>query len=481
MSKRRRQKERPPQPKKVSLPPPGAHLNVTIDGFDDEGRGRATVTIDDVDVDVAVRGAFPGDVVVAKVERVFKGRQLLVGRLVELEHGGEVRVEGICPHPSPCPGCALGDVDVGFAHEAKAERLRRALVDADLDPLLAHVDDVVSDGWWHTRQKVRLMASGRPGRLRLGLFAPYSHHVVSAHQCAAARPAVVEAADALLQRLHDTYVGGADSDGELQSVLLREMEPDDDDIPQVACLLQTVRPLRGEVFDVIASLVDDGVLQSVAERVRRVDDDASANSVLAGDVLRRRGPAVAVPLGGGPEVDPDGFCQAHPELASWMYDAAASVLIDDVKAGWMVDGYAGTGGFTRALLDAADAHAADVQVVGVEVTPSCATPLAESGAEVMARTMEDALDALEQRAQHSRPVGMVLDPPRKGLRDAGPRLAALQTPTVVLVSCDPTAMAKDLRVFVDAGYVVERITPVDLFPTSMSVEAMSVLRWPASR
>ena len=42
------------------MPPPGAHLTVNIDGFDDEGRGRAVVDIDGVDFDLAVRGAFPG-------------------------------------------------------------------------------------------------------------------------------------------------------------------------------------------------------------------------------------------------------------------------------------------------------------------------------------------------------------------------------------------------------------------------------------
>ena len=163
------------------------------------------------------------------------------------------------------------------------------------------------------------------------------------------------------------------------------------------------------------------------------------------------------------------------------FDDDVDVVDGVVEGGWVLDGYAGTGGFTRSILAAAARVGAALDVVGVEVTPSCAAPLAASGASVVARSMEDALASLEARAQSAPLQAMVLDPPRKGLREAATRLAALKAPTVVLVSCDPDAMARDLNVFLAAGYVLERITPVDLFPTSMAVEALSVLRRPWER
>src|SRR6185436_2644657 len=73
---------------------------------------------------------------------------------------------------------------------------------------------------------------------------------------------------------------------------------------------------------------------------------------------------------------------------------------------------------------------------------------------------------------------VVLDPPREGC-SAGvldgifirrrPRLA-------VYVSCNPEALARDLRSIVKAGYTIDSIQPVDMFPHTAHVETVVVLR-----
>lgn len=71
---------------------------------------------------------------------------------------------------------------------------------------------------------------------------------------------------------------------------------------------------------------------------------------------------------------------------------------------------------------------------------------------------------------------VVFDPPRAGARSQAEALAESPVPRIVAVSCNPATLARDLRVLVDGGYVIESLTPVDQFPMSYHVEAVTVLK-----
>jgi tRNA/tmRNA/rRNA uracil-C5-methylase (TrmA/RlmC/RlmD family) len=71
----------------------------------------------------------------------------------------------------------------------------------------------------------------------------------------------------------------------------------------------------------------------------------------------------------------------------------------------------------------------------------------------------------------------VLDPPRAGAgRRVLERLAALGPRAVALVSCDPAALARDVRILTDLGYHAAWVQPVDMFPQTAHVEAVTALR-----
>jgi 23S rRNA (uracil1939-C5)-methyltransferase len=55
-------------------------------------------------------------------------------------------------------------------------------------------------------------------------------------------------------------------------------------------------------------------------------------------------------------------------------------------------------------------------------------------------------------------------------------LARLQPPRVTVVACDPATLARDLAGLITAGYQVEKLTLIDLFPQTFHIEAIAHLK-----
>ncbi len=71
---------------------------------------------------------------------------------------------------------------------------------------------------------------------------------------------------------------------------------------------------------------------------------------------------------------------------------------------------------------------------------------------------------------------VVANPPRAGLESGvARRIAARACERVVIVSCDPATLARDVRVFIEHGFRLLRVIPVDLFPQTPHVETVAVL------
>lgn len=94
-----------------------------------------------------------------------------------------------------------------------------------------------------------------------------------------------------------------------------------------------------------------------------------------------------------------------------------------------------------------------------------------TNAEIFGSKVGDWLGANEAEVG---PVDLVLlDPPRTGTeRGVVESIARIRPHTISYVSCEPSTLARDLRVFIDRGFTVESITALDLFPQTHHVETV---------
>jgi len=48
----------------------------------------------------------------------------------------------------------------------------------------------------------------------------------------------------------------------------------------------------------------------------------------------------------------------------------------------------------------------------------------------------------------------------------------LRVPRIIYLSCDPTTLARDLRLLLDFGYHMQEVHFVDLFPQTFHIESL---------
>lgn len=165
------------------------------------------------------------------------------------------------------------------------------------------------------------------------------------------------------------------------------------------------------------------------------------------------------------------FFQARPDGAAALVDAvraAATAASGGAALGGrsrLVDLYGGVGLFAAALGPEAGG--------GVTVVESA--PSAVADARVNLRALGARVIDVDCRRWRPSPAELVVaDPARAGLgAEVVERVAATGAPTVVVVSCDPAALGRDAGLLVAAGYALDSLRLVDLFPGTPHVEVVA--------
>ena len=168
-------------------------------------------------------------------------------------------------------------------------------------------------------------------------------------------------------------------------------------------------------------------------------------------------------------------------MAEVLY-AAVAQLADLRGTEHVLDLYCGTGTIALSL-----AHRAG-RVTGIELVPEAvedARRAAErAGVQNVAFYAGDAGTVLAELCAQ-RPDGTtasfadvaIVDPPRAGLLPAALSALTLAAPaTLVYVSCNPAALARDLVSLAAVGFELVSIQPVDLFPQTAHIECVALLR-----
>ncbi|MFN7112628.1 MAG: class I SAM-dependent RNA methyltransferase [Brevundimonas sp.] len=376
--------------------------------------------------------------------------EVVDGRLeqVEIVTPSPDRIAPVSPQYGDCGGCSLQHWADKPYLDWKQDQVRLALaregIETEIEPTVATPPG--------TRRRVALHARRtEDGRVVLGFKARRSWRLVEVRECPVADPRIMRAIPALT---------------EIAAAFLEH--------PKSAPSLHVTWTLTGLDVDVTGvERRSGGGLSADAQRraiaaAHRAD---LARLSLAGDtlVMARQptvafGPAtVALPAGG--------FLQAVPQAEAAMVERALAAVKGAKK---IADLFCGAGTFTFPLATVAPVIAADASKPGIE-----ALKAAVGSAKGMKAITAEARDLFRRPLTPYDLKGVdaiVFDPPRAGAADQTAQIATTKAGVVVGVSCNPQTFARDARVLIDAGFRLERVTPVDQFLWSSHVELVGVFK-----
>jgi tRNA/tmRNA/rRNA uracil-C5-methylase (TrmA/RlmC/RlmD family) len=170
-----------------------------------------------------------------------------------------------------------------------------------------------------------------------------------------------------------------------------------------------------------------------------------------------------------------GFWQVHPGAADALSDAVLDGL--QPEAGdRALDLYSGVGLFAATLADGVGPTGSVLAIESDALACEDAT-LNLADLPHVAVVRDEVERALRRRTPGERADLVVLDPPRTGAkRRVVEQISGLRPRAVAYVACDPAALARDIAIFAEHGYLLQGLRAFDLFPMTHHVECVAILR-----
>lgn len=489
---------------------------VTIDiigmNHDGEGVGRAD------GYTLFVQGALPGEKVCVKVLKTKK--QYGYAKLLELVEASPSRIAAPCPIYDKCGGCQLQHMDYaaqlawkrqlvvdnlerigklrvqesgevqleGEAVGAKSEGAGSARAEsgdsdqlvnessthgrtADTPGILVHPTLGMAEPWRY-RNKSQVPIGITEGGLVGGFYARGSHRIVDMESCLIQHEQnddVVRRVKAIGSRLGITAYNEETGQGLLRHVVVK------------------IGFATGEMMIVLVTNGDkiphaDQWIAAISEEIPAVvsicqNVNTRQTNVIFGDVTRVLwGQEVIHDYIGSVKfaISARSFYQVNPVQTEVLYGKTVEYA-GLTGQETVIDAYCGIGTISLFLAQ----HAR--KVYGVEIVKEAIEDARANAklndmdhVEFEVGASEDVIPRWKEQGVEADVI--VVDPPRKG---CDPRLLEtileMKPERVVYVSCNPSTLARDLRLLEDGGYRTLEVQPVDMFPHTVHVECCALI------
>lgn len=401
-----------------------------------------------------IRGALPGDTVEIRIEKDKASHVMASVR--DLVRPSEARVPAPCMVVDRCGGCPLMKLSTEAQLRAKESMLHQSLArigrlnDDELKRVRPLLPAARTLGY---RNRLRLQH--RAGQL--GFFRDKTQELVPVERCEIASPAVNQLLREVRARLSETV-------SSLVGLELRVLPKG---------------PGESEPERSVTLLVRDG--SGSIRETKRVSDALSEIATVRTLAPRSAGPLPSHKSLQKLWLEPDLFILLAPGAFNQVNldenERLIRIVVEtarEIGARTFLDLYGGAGNFTMPLLKRGlKGTLIEVQEESVRSARRAAETQEFTGGEFIAGNVpEVARELLEAK---KRADLVILDPPRRGALPALDVALQLAKKTIVLVSCDPPTLARDLRFLLDRGATLVDVTPLDMFPHTHHLEAAARL------
>ena len=182
------------------------------------------------------------------------------------------------------------------------------------------------------------------------------------------------------------------------------------------------------------------------------------------------------------KIYPNSFFQINKKQALKLYDTAIEFLNEEknnknngkIYEKTVIDAFSGTG--TIAMMLSKNIK----KVIGIESVESSTLAAKLTSYENSIQNVEFVNGKVEKELpkilKRENIGAIVFDPPRRGVEEIALKsVIKNKIEKIVYISCNPATFARDVKILTENGYVLRKVTPVDMFPQTAHIEVVGLL------
>ena len=441
------------------------YVTLTFEDLTHEGNGVGKVG----GYPLFVPNGLPGEEAVVKVIKVNKNFGF--GKLIELKSTSEERVNPTC-HVH-CGGCQLQHMSYKLQLQMKQNQVRNVM------KKIGHLEHVPihpiigMDNPFHYRNKVQMPVGEKDGKLITGYYQKRSHRIVEdLDTCSSQAEEINEILPEVKNIANRIGIEAYDEEnhrGVLRHIMLRTgyatkeimlvLVTKSNKLPGKEMLIQELTEKFPNIKSIVQNINDQRTNLILGKKTKVLWGEEYIHDKI-GDLTFA--------------ISAKSFYQVNPVQTKVLYDKALEYTkIDENDV--VIDAYCGIGTISLFLAQKAK------KVYGVEVVPEA---IQDAKANAKLNGMDNVEFVVGQaekvmpewKREGLDPDVIVVDPPRKGCApEFLEAMIEMEPKRIVYVSCNPSTLARDLRILEDDGYRTIEVQPVDMFPNTPHIEAVTVL------
>ena len=481
-------------------------VDITDIGNDGEGIGKIE------GYTLFIKDAVIGDKVIAKIMKAKKN--YAYAHLEKVVEPSAYRQEAPCQISRKCGGCQIQNMAYEKQLDFKQNKVRNNLirlggfseqfVDGIMEPIIK-----MDDPWRYRNKAQYPIGRDKSGKITAGFYAGRTHDIIPVEDCLIGTSENKEILEIIIAHMEKHGIDPYDektgkglvrhvlirkgfSSGEIMVCLvvnyINSKNASGNHNPKAASSEKAAEYIKGQ-SELIGALSMIPGMKSISFSI----NTEKTNVIMGVEIHSVWGEDTISDTLCGLEfkISPLSFYQVNPVQTHKLYAQAIEYAgLSGKEIVW--DLYCGIGTITLSMAKAAG------HVYGVEVIPDAIRDAKDNAirnnitnADFFCGKAEEVLPAFYDgksgkgngeyevidRDAALHPDVIVVDPPRKGCDEKClETMLKMKPDRIVYVSCDSATLARDLRILSDGGYVVEKVRPCDMFPHTVHVENVSLLR-----
>lgn len=419
---------------------------------------------------VFVPGVIPPEEVVVKITDVTE--RYAKGEVVRIKVKAQKRVKPFCKHFGTCGGCQTMHIDYEEQLLLKEEMLQQTIDRySGLDVSKLKFNDMVGmNSPKYYRYKSQMPVRNTKNGITTGLYEINTNNLIPIIDCPIHSDNINFVNRKVMEICDENNVNAFDTQtmrGLLRYIVVREANH------------------TGEIQVTLVITIFNKVLHDVAKQIMKIPNVVSvgisknkdkSNVEVFGEEVEILAGKNTISEGIGNviyDLKPKAFFQLNPAQAVKMY-AHIKKNIDFTKEPTIIDAYCGAGAITMYL--APDAK----RVIGIDMSKESIYSALHNrkvnkftNVDFVHDEVKSALPRVYNKGVV--PDVLVIDPPRSGIDFKTLDILTRKViDKIIYVSCNPSTLAKNLKVL-SKKYKVESITPFDMFPQTSHIESVTVL------